>query len=273
MQKSLTYLCLFLFVVLFTIGCSINKENVHETLNVKKEEKQPASDTVTLTISADASLRDAMTLIQREYHEQHPEVKIQFNYGGSGSLKKQILDGALTDLFISDSKEHFNELVSHEYIAREDTVNLFGNTLVLIAPKETSSLNSFEDLTSDKVETIAIGTPELVPAGQYAKNFLVQKGIWDSIQWKVTYGKDVRQVLSRVEAGEVAAGIVYKTDASHSKKVKMIPSADLETHSPIIYQAGILTESQYYEKAKEFFQYLQSEEALQIFKDHEFIVR
>ena len=87
--------------------------------------------------------------------------------------------------------------------------------------------------------------------------------IWKDVESKVVYAKDVRQVLSYVETGNVEAGIVYKTDALVSDKVKIVASADPATHTPIIYPVGIIKDSKHYEAAKDFYEYLQSEECIE----------
>ena len=97
--------------------------------------------------------------------------------------------------------------------------------------------------------------------------------IWKDVESKVVYAKDVRQVLSYVETGNVEAGIVYKTDALVSDKVEIVASADPATHTPIIYPVGIIKDSEQYEAAKEFYEYLQSEDALKVFEEYGFTTK
>lgn len=95
-------------------------------------------------------------------------------------------------------------------------------------------------------------------------------GLWNELEAKTVYAKDVRQVLSYVETGNVNAGIVYKTDALVSDKVEIIDTADADTHTPIIYPVGIVKDTKNYDAAKEFYTFLQSDEALKVFEEYGF---
>lgn len=97
--------------------------------------------------------------------------------------------------------------------------------------------------------------------------------LWEAVESKLVYAKDVRQVLSYVETGNVDAGIVYKTDALVSDKVKIAATADESIHAPIMYPVGVIKESQNYDAAKSFYQYLQSENAIKVFEAYGFIVK
>jgi molybdate transport system substrate-binding protein len=140
-------------------------------------------------------------------------------------------------------------------------------------PKENQSIKGFEDLKKAEVGKISIGTPETVPAGQYAKESLEKMDIWKDVESKVVYAKDVRQVLSYVETGNIEAGIVYKTDALVSDKVEIVATAEPATHTPIIYPVGIIKDSKQYEAAKEFYKYLQSDDALKVFEEYGFTAK
>ncbi|WP_404292576.1 molybdate ABC transporter substrate-binding protein [Cytobacillus kochii] len=265
MLKHLKLICLLLLVTLFTVACSSNEGEtaLKETNN---KEKEP----VELTISAAASLQDAMSEIDEMYAEQHPETKLTFNFGGSGSLQQQISQGAPVDLFFSAAEDKFDILVEEGNIAKEDGVNLLGNSLVLITPADEENLTGFTDLTKKEVEQISLGTPESVPAGAYGVESLENMGLWNELEAKTVYAKDVRQVLSYVETGNVNAGIVYKTDALASDKVEIIDTAGADTHTPIIYPVGIVKDTKNYDAAKEFYTFLQSDEALKVFEEYGF---
>ncbi|WP_342468633.1 molybdate ABC transporter substrate-binding protein [Ureibacillus sp. FSL K6-3587] len=229
------------------------------------------SEKVKLTVSAAASLKDALEEIKQHYEKEHPDVSLTFNYGSSGSLKQQILQGAPVDLFFSAAIEPYDELVEKGII--EEGTNLLGNELALIVPTNNHSIKLFEDLATEDIHKMSIGTPETVPAGQYAKETLEQMNLWEAVESKLVYAKDVRQVLSYVETGNVDAGIVYKTDALVSDKVKIAATADESIHAPIMYPVGVIKESQNYDAAKSFYQYLQSENAIKVFEAYGFTVK
>ncbi|MDY0410337.1 molybdate ABC transporter substrate-binding protein [Virgibacillus soli] len=187
-------------------------------------------------------------------------------------MQQQISQGAPVDIFFSAAEDKFDLLVDDGAIAKEDGVDLLKNELVLVVPKgDISRIASLEDVTKDEVGRISIGTPETVPAGKYAKESLESLHIWNSVQEKTIYAKDVRQVLSYVETGNVEAGLVYKTDALVSEKVVIAASVDTDTHASIVYPVGVLRKSKQYEAAKEFYEYLQSAAALKVFDKYGFI--
>ena len=261
------------FLLMFAVGCS-NQQNTDQSSDTKETETGTESkEKVELTISAAASLKDAMDVIQNTYQEEHPEVTLKFNFGGSGSLQQQISQGAPVDLFFSAAEDKFDVLVEQGNIAKEDGVDLLGNSLVLVVPKDEQSIKGFEDLAKEEINKISIGTPETVPAGKYAKESLEKTDLWKDVESKVVYAKDVRQVLSYVETGNVAAGIVYSTDALVSDKVNIVATADPETYTPIIYPVGIIKDSKNYEEAKEFYSYLQSDDALKVFQKYGFTTK
>ena len=275
MQKRFTFMITLFFLLMFAVGCS-NQQNTDQSSDTKETETEAVTESkekVELTISAAASLKDAMDVIQNTYQEEHPEVTLKFNFGGSGSLQQQISQGAPVDLFFSAAEDKFDVLVEQGNIAKEDGVDLLGNSLVLVVPKEKQSIKGFEDLAKTEIDKISIGTPETVPAGKYAKESLKKTDLWKDVESKVVYAKDVRQVLSYVETGNVSAGIVYSTDALVSDKVNIVATADSETHTPIIYPVGIIKDSKNYEEAKEFYSYLQSDDALKVFQKYGFTTK
>jgi len=235
------------------------------------DQKQTTSSPkqVELTISAAASLQDALTALAKDYEAAHKDIHITYNFGGSGALQQQIAQGAPVDLFFSASEENYYALVEDGEIDKKDGTDLLQNSLVLVTPNQNEKqIESFEDLT--KADKVALGTPESVPAGEYGIETLKSIDVWTKIQSHVVYGKDVRQVLTYAETGNVDAGIVYKTDALTSDKVKVVATADEQTHAPIIYPVGILKDSQHRTEAKAFYQFLQSDDAMKVFKDYGF---
>nr|WP_295973102.1 molybdate ABC transporter substrate-binding protein [uncultured Bacillus sp.] len=272
MKKGLKLIAFLCFLLIFATACTDNKTS--DASSSKDKAQSDSKEKVELTISAAASLKDALDVIQTDYQEDHPEVTLKFNYGSSGSLQKQISEGAPVDLFFSAAEDKFDQLVEEGSITKEDGVDLLGNELVLIVPKESdAAVNSFEHLATAELNQLSIGTPETVPAGQYAKESLEKLQVWDKIESKVVFAKDVRQVLSYVETGNVDAGIVYKTDALISDKTKIVATADPSTHTPIIYPVGVIKESAHFKEAKEFYNYLQSDAALKVFEEYGFTIQ
>ncbi len=261
------YLCTLLMMILILVftGCSAAEQSKQP---VEKKQAAPEKN-VELTISAAASLQDALTEITANFAKQHPYVKINYNFGASGALQQQISQGAPVDLFFSAAEDKFEQLVDDGLIEVKNGIDLVGNELVLVVPKEsTKGIKRVEDLT--KADKISIGTPESVPAGLYAKEVLENSKLWNSLEEKIVYAKDVRQVLTYVETGNVDAGMVYKTDALTSTKVEIAATADEKTHTPIIYPVGIIKATSHPKEAMLFYDYLQSKESLEVFKKYGF---
>jgi molybdate transport system substrate-binding protein len=256
------FVILFYVLLLFSVmaGCSGSKA---------KDGQEGGTEKKQLTVSAAASLQDALNDIKASFEKEHPNVIINFNFGGSGALQQQISQGAPVDLFFSAAEDKFDKLIEDGLIDSGDGLDLVGNDLVLIVPENSNkNIQSFEDLAiADK---ISIGTPEAVPAGQYAKDTLEYLNVWKSIEGKVVYAKDVRQVLTYVETNNVDAGIVYKTDAMVSQKVKIAATAEEDAHAPIIYPVGVIKDSAQPEEAHLFYDYLQNETSLRTFEKYGF---
>lgn len=254
------YVLLIGLLALFVIsGCSADEQGVE-----KKQE-----DTVELTISAAASLQESLQEIAAVFEQKNPGIRITFNFGSSGALARQISQGAPADLFFSAAEDKFTQVKEKGLIDEDAWANLLGNELALVVPIDTEQeISTFDAIV--KAERISIGTPSAVPAGKYAQETLEGIGVWEDVESKVVYAKDVRQVLTYVETGNVDAGIVYKTDALVSDKVKVAATADETMHTPVIYPAGIVKNSAYIEEAQLFYSYVQEEESIKIFEKYGF---
>lgn len=232
-----------------------------------------AAPKVELNISAAASLTDALVKIGKKYESKYQNIKLNFNFGSSGSLQTQIENGAPVDIFISASEKEMDRLESKNLLRQGTRTNLLQNRLVLIVPVGSKNkIKSFEDLVSDDVQRIALGAPESVPAGQYAYQCLSKVGIWDRVTQKVIYGTNVRAVLTYVESGNVDAGIVYFSDTVVGNKVKVVAVAAPDWHQPIIYPVAMIATTKKYQEALEFLRVLQSGESKQIFEEYGFKV-
>jgi molybdate transport system substrate-binding protein len=266
-MKKLPFLFFSMMILSLVIsGCSNNEQ----TKSIKGQKKQEVSQQkVELTVSAAASLQDALADIKTDFEGKHPNITLNFNFGASGALQQQISQGAPVDLFFSAAKDKFQKLVTDGLIEKKNGTDLVGNDLVLVVPKGSNKgIKTFEDLT--KADDVALGTPETVPAGQYGKQTLEHLNVWKEIEGKVVYGKDVRQVLTYVETNNVDAGIVYKTDALTSKKAEIVATASADTHDPIIYPVGIIKSTTHLKEAQLFYDYLQKDKSMKILEKYGF---
>ncbi len=225
-----------------------------------------------LLISAAASLKEALEEIKPLYQQSKPNVNINYNFGSSGALQQQIEQGAPADIFISAAKKQVDALEQKGLLVAGTRNIIAKNRLVLVVPKNVVGITSFYSLKDAKVKKIAIGEPRSVPAGQYAQQVLEKLKIWSEIKSKLVFANNVRQVLASVESGNADAGLVYITDAKISDKVKVVVTADEKYHSPIIYPLAVVKRSKNIDAAKEFSQFLSSNQAKTVFKKYGFIL-
>ena len=206
-------------------------------------QQPPAPQPSSVTVSAAISLKDALDQLGREFERDHPGAKITFNYGASGTLQHQIEQGAPVDVFFAAAQKQMDALQSARLIVTETRHDIVANDLVLIAPSSSDDIHTFQDLAKSSVKTVALGEPATVPAGMYAQQTLQKLNLWDAVQKKAVYAKDVRQVLTYVATGNADAGLVYRTDAQTSPKVRTIFTAPPSSHDPIVYPAAVLKNS------------------------------
>ena len=223
-----------------------------------------------ITVLAAASMKDALEEIKTMYPNEN--IVINYSYGASGTLQNQIEQGAPADIFISAADKQMDTLEEKGKIDANTRDVLLKNDLVLIAGKDNTAIKSIDDLEKDSVKTIAVGEFASVPAGQYAKEALDSLRMFDTLKDKIVYGSDVRAVLNWVETSQADCGIVYGSDAKSSDLVRVVDSFPKDSHKEIRYPIAIIKDSKHKEAAKEFMEYLQSDDAKNVFKDNGFQV-
>lgn len=228
-------------------------------------------EAITLNISAASSLTDALKEINNIYVKNNSNITLSPNFAGSGTLQKQIEQGAPADVFISAAASQMNTLSNEGLIDNTTCKNLLNNKVVLIVPFDSAlNLTGFNDLAQDKVKKIAVGDPKSVPAGTYAQQAFDKLGITAQVSGKYVLGADVKGVLSYVESGNVDAGIVYSTDALSSAKVKVVASAPDEINTKVVYPVAVVAASKHPGIAKDYQNFLFSSEAKAIFEKYGF---
>lgn len=225
----------------------------------------PQAQQTNLTVSAAISLKDALDTISPLFAKSHPEVAIHYNLGASGTLQQQIERGAPVDVYISASPDQMDALAKQSLLLEDTRQDLVRNTVVLVVPAKSTSVSSFDDLRSSSVKVVAIGEPQTVPAGKYAREVLTHLGLYDTLKAKFVFAKDVRQVLTYVASGDADAGIVYATDAKTTSQVRVAAAAPEDSHSPVVYPVAVLKTSKNADAAKAFVTFLQSPAAQSVF--------
>ena len=260
MKKNIRFVTILLciLIVMSFLGCGSKSSS--------KSEKK-----VTLTISAAASLKDAMGEIKKQYAKEEPNVTINYNFAGSGVLQQQIEQGADVDIFMSAANKQMDALSQKGLLVENTKENLLGNTVVLVVKKDNSRVSDFKDSQTDKIKKIALGEPKTVPCGQYAEEIYTKLNILSKVKAKAVYGKDVTEVLTWVETGNVDAGVVYATDAKASTKIKVAAVATKDMYNtPVVYPAAVIKSSKNQDAAKEFLEYLSDKKSKATFEKYGF---
>ncbi|WMJ77686.1 MULTISPECIES: molybdate ABC transporter substrate-binding protein [unclassified Sedimentibacter] len=274
-MKKILSLLLVLCMVFSLAGCAEKAAPEDEAAkseepaqeNTENEAKEPET---TMLLAAAASLKNC---VDKEllplFMEQNPTIKVNATYDSSGKLQAQIEEGADADVFMSAAMKQMNALDEKGLIADDSTVQLLQNKIVLIVPEGSNKeMSTFEDIL--KADTIAVGDPESVPAGQYAKEALDNLGIWDQVSAKASLGTNVTEVLNWVAEGSADAGVVYATDAASKDNVVVVAEAPEGSVSKIVYPVGMVKASKNQDAAKLFIEFLQSEDASKIFEKYGF---
>jgi len=224
-----------------------------------------------ITVSAAVSLRDAFRELSKQYEERSGS-KVNFNFGASGALQKQIESGAPVDVFASAGIPQMDALATRGLIAPETRRDFARNTLVLVVPADsTSGITAFADLGGAKVKKLAIGNPKTVPVGQYAEQSLTRLGLWQGLGPRLILAEDVRQALDYVARGEVDAGVVYASDVQAAGgRVRTVATAPADSHDPILYPIAVVRASSRQDAARAFIEAVMSDDGRRILEKYGF---
>jgi molybdate transport system substrate-binding protein len=224
-----------------------------------------------VNVFAAASLTDALKEIAPAYEKTSGD-KLVFNLGASSMLARLIREGAPADLFFSADEAQMDGLDKAGLLAPGTRQPILSNSLVVVVATDGGPrIASPRDLAS--IRALALAEPKSVPAGVYAKQVLEKLGLWDALVSRVIPTENVRACLAAVEAGNADAGIVYRTDALISKKVRIAWSVPAADGPDISYPLAIPKDAPNTEAAKRFASYLASEPARAIFVRYGFLVR
>ncbi len=219
-----------------------------------------------IRLYAAASLTDVLTELSSIYQKSHPDSVIKKSFAGSSTLAKQIENGASADIFISADHDWMEYLQKRHLLVAESQKKILRNELVLIAPINSEATVTFDsgfNLSARFNGHLCTGDTASVPVGKYAKQSLIYYKWWDTVSPRIVGTDDVRTALAFVERAECSLGIVYKTDAQLSRKVKIIGIFPSASHAAIEYPGALIKNSAL--EAKDFWVFLQSNEAKMVF--------
>ena len=240
----------------------------------------PAGEPVELIVFAAASMTETMNQLKEMYEQNNPNVTVTYNFDSSGTLLKQIKEGADCDLFISAAPKQMNAMGGSligdaeknpdglDLIVTDSRVDLLENKVTLTVPagnpKGIESFDQLAELLKNGDVMLAIGNSD-VPVGQYTLMIFNYYGIDETaVVDKLTYGNNVKEVASQVSEGAVDCGIIYATDA-HSAGLTVVDSATAEMCGQVIYPAAVLKGDKE-DAAQDFLAYLQTDAAMTVFE-------
>ena len=263
-RQYLIYSFIGLFSWLITVGCA---PGVPLGASGSAQSNAP----VTITVSAAASLQDALDAITPQFAKAYPNITVDYNFASSGALQRQIEQGAPADVFLSAASNQMDALLEKELILYESRRDLVANKLVLIAPMEsTLTMTDVAQLKSVRVDHVAVGEFRSVPAGYYANQVFQALNLLDTFQSKFVFGNNVRSVLAAVESGNVDLGVVYASDAVLSNQVKVLATVPKDLHQPIVYPVSVINTSPHPESAQAFIDFLTTDLAQTMFEEFGF---
>ncbi len=222
-----------------------------------------------LLVFAAASLTDVLQAQAARFTADQgvPLSSIRFHFHASNTCALQIRQGAPADLFISADDAVLLGMMQAGMLTRGGYRQLVSNRLVLITPaRHSSPIHAMGDLAQAGWRRLAIGNPESVPAGRYARSALQSLGLWDAVSGRLLLAEQVRQALLYVETGEADAGIVFLTDASSVKEVEIVEVIPPQHTPPILYSGGVLRTARDPGAARAFLRFLTSDAAAEIWR-------
>ena len=251
-------------------------------LNFTVMAEDTPKEVITLNVFAAASMTETLEQIAALYEEAAPDVELVFNFDSSGTLKTQIEEGADCDIFISAAPKQMNQLDAArdaeegntdglDFVLSDTRIDLLENKVALAVPEgNPANISSFNDMASalkDGTILLAMGNSD-VPVGQYTQKIFAYYGLDEeelASNGVITYGSNVKEVTTQVSEAAVDCGIIYATDA-FSAGLTIVDSAVKEMCGQVIYPAAVLNITEHEEAAKEFLEYLQSDDARAVFE-------
>ncbi|MGB8665767.1 MAG: molybdate ABC transporter substrate-binding protein [Serratia inhibens] len=235
-----------------------------------------ASAAERITVFAAASLTNALQDIATQY-QKGKDVQVVSSFASSSTLARQIEQGAPADLFISADQQWMDYAIDKQQMVKETRYTLLGNELVLIAGKDGKQGKITLNKQTDWARLLnggrlAVGDPDHVPAGIYAKEALQNLGVWAVLEPELARANNVRSAMALVERGEAPLGIVYGSDAVASDKVNVVGVFLEDSHKPVEYPMAVVKGHQT-PAVSAFYNYLKSPQAAAIFQHYGFSPR
>lgn len=223
-----------------------------------------------VNLSVAASLKEVINELSANFAKKNKNITFKKNYGASGSLAKQIENGAPADIFISANTKWMDYLKDKNFTDKS-SITIFTFNELVFAGKPDLKISRMDEI--EKLDKIAIGSPKSVPAGEYAMQSLKKSGLDQKVGKKLVMAKDVRECLLYADRGEVDGAFVYRTDALMGKNVKILFAVPQEYYSQVTYPMTLTSTGAKKAEAAAFYKFLKSDEAKQVLKKYGFIFK
>lgn len=251
------------------IGCNSNQVTTKESLSTSKSDNTTVEEKSELTVAAASDLTKAFTEVGAAF-EKANNCTVTFSFGSTGTLSEQIANGAPFDVFAAANESVIDELDEKGFII-SDTKQLYAMGRIGIATLIDSKIEvkSMEDLLKDDVKKIAIANPEHAPYGLAAKQALVTAGLWDELEPKMVYGKNISETLSFITTGNADAGfIALSLNDETTLKFNLI---DNNMHEPLRQSMAVIKATKEEALGKKFVKYVNSKEGKEIMSKYGFV--
>ena len=223
-----------------------------------------------LTVGAAVSLTEPLTGIARAWRDE-TGTDVTFNFAGSNTLARQILQGAPVDVFVSADARQMDRVQEGGALVPETRTPIARNRLVVVVPAGAAApWRDAIPLASDKIATIAIGDPDAVPAGVYARAWLERIGLWEQVRDRIVPTANVRAALTAVDSGAADAAVVYRTDTGRDGRRSVVYEVPASESPEIVYYAAVLEGARNLPAARAFVSFLAGETASRILSRHGF---
>ncbi len=233
---------------------------------LRSPERAPGAEPETLEVAAAASLAEALDEVAAAWRGAPGGAAVRANVAASNTLARQLEHGAPADVFLSADEAQMDRLEAAGLLIPGTRVDLLTNRLVIVTPARSAlRLASARDLLQPAVERLALGDPEAVPAGVYARRHLEALGLWRDLSPRVVAADSVRGALAAVASGNADAGLVYRSDALGQPRVRIALDIPADEGPRIVYPAAILRASRRPELARRFLDYLRGPQAAEVF--------
>lgn len=283
MKKKLTALLLVgLLSGSMLAGCGGNASDDPASSAPASASAETQADQVELVVFAAASMTETLTELSNAYMEENPNVDVVLNFDSSGTLKTQIQEGADCDVFISAGQLQMDQLDANadpsvnteglDFVLEDSRFDILENKVALAVPDDNpKNINSYDDMKAgleDGSILLAMGNSD-VPVGQYTQKILTYLGLDETAlanAGNITYGSNVKEVTTQVSEAAVDCGIIYQTDA-YSAGLTVVDTATPKMCGQVIYPAAVLNVSKNPDVAKDYLDFLTSDDADAVFEE------